>query len=914
MKQQAFANLPITRKLRRLQALTVGLALVFTLLISSVTQFWHQHHEMLVDAGSTGNMIGFNASAALLFGDSRSATDILSALRGKPNIIAARLYTADGLPFADYIADKQIAALPDSLADAEEQRQHKRTPLLTYTVIQAISQKGDTEGYLYLVINLKPMWWSIFISLGQISLVMLVAFLLSVLYGRRLAALISVPLIHLAQLAQQVSREKNYTLRAKVESKDEIGQLVSSFNRMIEQVHERDSELEKHRDRLEIEVEARTADLRHAVFAAQAANSAKSQFLANMSHEIRTPMNGVLGMAELLLGTELKPLQQQYAQTLYRSADSLLAIINDILDFSKIEAGKIELETLDFHLEDIVEQVIELFRERVNDKSIILHYAIADDVPLEIRGDPYRLRQILTNLVDNAIKFTAQGSVQVRVNLDLNNNNRQDIALCISVRDTGIGISPEAMAQLFKPFSQADGSTTRKYGGTGLGLIISRNLAKLMGGDIEVSSVPGHGSEFRLNLCLQPALAAISPAQVYPELCGKRVLIVDGNSTDALNVKEYVHGFGMIPQIAENGAQALTLLEHGAEQEQPFDLVLVDTAIPGMSGTELASHIRADQRLHAMKMIILTSGRFAGEQAGLRENGFDQYLSKPLRKRILCNALRNLFAVAANAEEYSALGLRVLMAEDNVVNQIVGRSVLEKLGCSVIPVNNGLEALERWRQGGIDRILMDCMMPDMDGYESTQRIREEEASSGRKRTPIIALTANALKGDKEHCLARGMDGYLAKPFRIEALRALLSQFTGGTLANNQPPLPRTPIIDNNCVNPEPLTILRNMGGPNLVREVLQLFFTDTPAQLEKIAAAMVSGDRQSVRYVAHSIKSAAANIGAIKLSEIARTLEQQAIQNELSDIAEITVRELEKAYHEAATILQLEIEPVKAVR
>jgi methyl-accepting chemotaxis protein len=303
MKLQKFANLPITSKLRRLQAMTVGLALVFTLLISSVTQVWQERHELLADVRSTGNMIGFNASAALLFGDNRSATDILATLRGKPDIIAAQLYTIKGAPFAYYIAGNHAFTFPESLSEAENQPQQKHNMLMINTVIQSIQQNGDTVGYLYLAVDLRPLWWGVFSNIGQISLVMLVAFLLSVFYGQRMAVLISAPLTRLSLLAQQVSREKNYTVRAKGEGEDEdeIGQLVKSFNQMIEQVQERDAKLEKQREQLEKEVEVRTADLRNALVDAQAANAAKSQFLANMSHEIRTPMNGVLARRSLNL-------------------------------------------------------------------------------------------------------------------------------------------------------------------------------------------------------------------------------------------------------------------------------------------------------------------------------------------------------------------------------------------------------------------------------------------------------------------------------------------------------------------------------------------------------------------------------------------------------------------------------------
>ena len=764
MKQKTFADLSVTRKLRHLQVFTVGLALIFTLLISSFSGFWEARRQILVDIESTGNMIGFNAAAALLFNDSKSAADILAALYTKPTIIAAQLYTVEGKAFALYCSENCPSVLPNSLTEAEESLKQNNLFALTHRVIQPINQNADKAGYLYMVIDLRPMWWRLFNNFCQISLVMLIAFFISSFYGRRLATLISAPLIRLALLAQQVSRDKNYTVRAKGESKDEIGQLVKSFNRMIGQVHERDVALEKQRGFLEEEVERRTADLRLSVAEAQLANSAKSQFLATMSHEIRTPMNGVMGMTELLLGTELTTTQRQYAETVFRSADSLLNIINEILDFSKIEAGKLELEEIDFTLKDLVDQLMALFSELAHSKNIGLSFDIDANVPDALRGDPFRLRQVLTNLLSNAIKFTHLGSVRLHIvkvddkEAGLNNGTLFDF----HVSDTGIGITQEAMPRLFKSFSQADGSTTRKYGGSGLGLAISKELTELMGGTIIVQSNPGQNTVFTVRLPLGKALLAPVPATIHWQsgLLGRHELL------------EEHHEIGSPPFILD--------------------------------------------------------------------------------------------------------GIHVLLAEDNPVNQKIAEAMLNFLGCRVEIAVNGLDALTLFKQSDYDLILMDCMMPEMDGYTATREIRSLETASGNRPVPILALTANAMAGDREKCLSAGMTDYLAKPILLDSLRDKICDMLESRTIRHV-----TDNLSNQTAgivrfDPASLNTLRHLGGGSLMSNLLQLFQHSATEHIEKLHEGFLQQDMQAVHHAAHTLKSAAANVGALHLAELAREIELAA--------------------------------------
>jgi two-component system sensor histidine kinase/response regulator len=531
----------------------------------------------------------------------------------------------------------------------------------------------------------------------------------------------------------------------------------------------------------------RAQKLRVSRLAAEASNRAKSEFLANMSHEIRTPINGVLGMTELLIGTELTAEQREYAVMLKTSGDSLLGVINDILDFSKIEAGKLSLDPVAFGLRQTLEDVLRALAVKAHEKHLELALRIGDDVPEHVVGDGGRLRQILVNLIGNAVKFTQQG--EVFLNVHCNECTDQELEIQFNVSDTGIGIPSEKHSVIFEAFAQADGATTRNYGGTGLGLAISAQLAGMMGGRIWVDSATGQGSTFSFTVRFGVAVATQTSAVTLlrDELLHLPVLIVDDNATNRRILVEMTHGWGMQPSPAESGPEALILLNRAKQDGSIFRLALIDGTMPGMDGFELAERIKLDPQLSGATIMMLTSSEYQGDAARCRELGIAAYLVKPIRKSELLTAILTVLGcqtvsspelVTRATLRQTRSSLRVLVAEDNAVNQALMIRLLQKMGHIPTLAANGREALEVLERERFDLVLMDVQMPEMDGFSATRAIRDTERQT-ENHIPIIALTANAMKSDQEACLAAGMDSYLSKPVSNKKLDEALAQMFSG---------------------------------------------------------------------------------------------------------------------------------------
>jgi two-component system sensor histidine kinase/response regulator len=921
-------SVPIRAKLMLLASVAGIVALAISGGINAYTQYHTGSNALVHRLQMHADMAALNGAAALAFNDTEAASKVLNALRVDAAVTGASIAQKDGT---------QLAAWGSADAHADIQ-------------VQADVTLGESIGTVRIEATSKELraqlWHGALVFLGVLVGALGVALLTASMFQR----VISDPILELDRAATVVSRTRDFSVRVRAAGQDEVGRLVHSFNGMLAELEALAHQASEHRTELENKVASRTAELATALKSSQAGAKTKSEFLANMSHEIRTPMNGVIGMLELLQMESLGTDARSMLETAHHSADALLALINDVLDYSKIDAGKLVLEHVDVELRPLAEEVATLFSRQANAKGVEISCAIHNNVPAVLTGDPLRLRQIMANLVGNAVKFTERGEVLLGIRMREPPVAAPGTAAAtagaamiqILIQDTGIGMSDIAREHLFQVFTQADASTTRKYGGTGLGLAITKSLIDTMGGTVKVTSEPGRGSTFSVFLPLafraggsaEQAAGAAMPAVAPENLRAPRVLIVDDNATNRCILEHYLeppHAHAQSVASAQAGLQAVrTAVADGT----PFDLVLLDYQMPDVDGMGFLRALRADAAIANTPCVVLSSLGDRVEEADAL--GVSAWLAKPVRKTQLESAMARVQGITLTGpvlkptpvEAWSA-GARVLLVEDNRVNQQVALRMLKTFGIAASIAENGEAAVAAIQAEPFDLVLMDCQMPVMDGYEATRKVRAWEAAAHdgapRPRVPIVAMTANALFGDREKCLAAGMDDYVAKPIKRDVLAVVLAPWlksssatapaaaateevavpTAGSRATNGVKgglaLDLPPMLDS-TLDPAIFAQLSELMGGELA-DIVDTYMRDTEAQIVAMDGALAQRDLVALRRCAHSLKSSSAAVGAVAVQSTSQALEVHARISEGFDQVESMVAAVRSAFELVKPIL-----------